>query len=131
MPRPRIKSATRKTTTAKKKASARRGRKTASSANQVLTCPECGKTFSRAASLGAHRNRAHGVAGRSASSATKTVRSQGSAARRTRAARATKGAIDRDALLRALFPNGIPARESVIRDLNAWLDQAEKLAKRA
>ena len=37
--------------------------------------------------------------------------------------------VDRDALLGALFPNGIPARESVIRDLNAWLDQAERLAR--
>jgi hypothetical protein len=42
----------------------------------------------------------------------------------------TRATVDRDALLRALFPNGIPARESVIRDLNAWLDQAERLARR-
>jgi hypothetical protein len=31
-------------------------------------------------------------------------------------------------LLRALFPNGIPAKESVIREVNAWLDQAERLS---
>jgi hypothetical protein len=41
------------------------------------------------------------------------------------------GAINRDALLGALFPKGIPARESVIRDLNAWLDEAERLARRS
>jgi len=37
--------------------------------------------------------------------------------------------IDRDALLAALFPEGVPPRESVIRELAAWLDQAERLAK--
>jgi len=30
-----------------------------------------------------------------------------------------------------LFPNGVPPRESVIRDLNAWLDEAERLARRS
>jgi hypothetical protein len=39
--------------------------------------------------------------------------------------------VDRDALLQALFPNGIPARESVIREVNGWLDEAERLAKLA
>jgi hypothetical protein len=29
-----------------------------------------------------------------------------------------------------LFPNGIPAREEVIRDIAAWLDHAERLARR-
>ena len=38
------------------------------------------------------------------------------------------GAPDRDALLQTLFPNGIPAKESVIRSVNAWLDEAERLA---
>jgi hypothetical protein len=37
--------------------------------------------------------------------------------------------VDRDALLQALFPTGLPARESVIRAANEWLDQAEQLAK--
>ena len=30
-----------------------------------------------------------------------------------------------------LFPNGVPPRESVVRDLNAWLDEAERLARRS
>jgi hypothetical protein len=38
-------------------------------------------------------------------------------------------AVDRDRLLQGLFPNGIPAREEVIREVNAWLDQAERLAR--
>jgi hypothetical protein len=42
-----------------------------------------------------------------------------------------QSALDRDALLQALFPNGIPAQEQVIRDINAWLDQAERLARLA
>jgi hypothetical protein len=37
--------------------------------------------------------------------------------------------VDRDALLQALFPNGIPARENVIRELNGWLDEAERLSR--
>jgi hypothetical protein len=31
----------------------------------TLTCPECGKTFTRPAAMGAHRSRVHGVAGTS------------------------------------------------------------------
>jgi hypothetical protein len=36
--------------------------------------------------------------------------------------------VDRDALLQQLFPDGIPARENVIRAINTWLDDAERLA---
>ena len=35
----------------------------ATPAVDALTCPECGKTFTRAAALGAHRKMTHGVAG--------------------------------------------------------------------
>ena len=37
----------------------------ATPAVDALTCPECGKTFTRAAALGAHRKMTHGVAGTS------------------------------------------------------------------
>jgi hypothetical protein len=40
-----------------------------------------------------------------------------------------RGDVDRDALLRALFPNGIPPREDVISAANNWLDEAERLAR--
>jgi len=127
----------------------------------AFVCPECGKTFTRAAALGSHRRRAHGVLGATAQAKTGSrpagssaaaegrdgrgsTRSGNSAARprrprRTataptgapsRAARGTPS-LDRDALLRTLFPNGIPARESVIRELNSWLEQAEQLARRS
>ena len=117
-----------------------------------FTCPECGRTFSRAAALGAHRRRAHGVAGassrsrarssrssrtastrarqqsrRSAGSRTEGPSSSGTTAKRARAR--TDGPVDRDALLEALFPNGIPAKESIIRAVNGWLDEAERLAR--
>jgi hypothetical protein len=172
-------------------------------------CPECGKTFSRAAALGSHRSRVHGVAGTSRSAArsrsattrrtsatrsgraatrnasrsraastrgaTATRRGQAStrSAPRTRAAptrrttatrrgqastgraaasraRATPSRtptttarrsttrrrdavggtrIDRNGLLQALFPNGLPAREEVINAAHAWLDEAERLAR--
>jgi hypothetical protein len=37
--------------------------------------------------------------------------------------------IDRDALLKAIFPAGIPASEYVIRAATGWLDEAERLAR--
>jgi hypothetical protein len=65
--------------------------------------------------------------------------------RRTRAARTTRTpasrsrsrqsnarsdrTVNRDALLQALFPGGIPAKESVVRSVNSWLDEAERLAR--
>lgn len=100
-----------------------------------LTCPECGKTFGRAAALGAHRRRAHGVTGsssptRSRQPSTRTVRSR-STAPANNSRRRSNGAgrgVDRDGLLATLFPNGLPAREAVIRAANRWLDEAEQLA---
>src|SRR6266511_1745500 len=132
-----------------------------------LVCPECGKTFTRPASLGAHRNRAHGIAGASAvarANAKKATRAGKAAAARSAsrgktAARSTPAAsvkrqatsrpptarpagstrrrssngqhapVDRDKLLQSLFPTGIPAREDAIRQVNAWLDEAERLAR--
>ena len=121
-----------------------------------LVCPECGRSFSRAAALGAHRRRAHGVVGSSraaqggrrasaAATADGAARrgartrpastgssGSGSRAGRRRSSAATGSAsVDRDALLQALFPAGIPAREGVIRGVNAWLDEAERLATMA
>lgn len=102
-----------------------------------LTCPECGKTFSRPASLGAHRNRAHGVAGTStkrrrgtrARSGIQTPRRQsGGRPGRAGSSNGQSGRISRDALLQTVFPTGVPAREEVIRRANAWLDEAEELA---
>ena len=110
-------------------------------AGEEFKCPECGRTFERAAALGAHRRRAHGVAGASASasaarsrrrsstrSQTDTTRSRQRTTTRPRAARDSKG-VNRDALLKTLFPTGVPPRESVIREVAAWLDEAERLAK--
>jgi predicted RNA-binding Zn-ribbon protein involved in translation (DUF1610 family) len=113
------------------------GTAAANGSGAAFVCPECGREFTRAASLGAHRNRAHGVAGTNTRSARRRRRSAGTmpkaaAAGMTRTARAaTRGGneIDRDALLGALFPQGVPPRESVIREVAAWLDQAERLAK--
>jgi uncharacterized C2H2 Zn-finger protein len=117
MPRPR-------TAAAKKGAvTTRKGRANGSSP-APFKCPECGKEFNRAASLGAHRNRTHGVTGASPRRASKSARS-------ARATAKTSSTVDRDALLQALFPTGIPAKESVIRDVNAWLDQAERLSRQA
>ncbi len=124
--------------------------RTKASTTEEFKCPECGRTFSRAAALGAHRRQAHGIAG-----ATSQSRANRRTARRTntratsatattsiprrRATRAASssprtrtsrdGSVDRDALLQELFPNGIPAKENVIRAINTWLDEAERLAK--
>jgi len=103
-------------------------------------CPECGRTFGRAAALGAHRRRAHGVVGataRTRSASGSSRRSRRTTASRARATTATasrdgrrrsSGGANRDALLAALFPNGIPPREDVIRAVNQWLDEGERLA---
>jgi hypothetical protein len=118
--------------------------KAANTGSGEFVCPECGKTFSRAASLGAHRNRAHGVAGsstkrasrarrRSRTAATPTTATTRPASRRRQRSRtgatgSADGTVNRDALLQTLFPNGVPPRENVIRNVNAWLDEAERLA---
>ena len=115
-----------------------------------LVCPECGRSFDRAAALGAHRRRSHGVAGssrstqrstrgRSRSSATRSStstrgqatsgHSQGRAAAAASRGDRNRHVVDRDALLAALFPAGIPPREDVIRAVNNWLDEAERLAR--
>jgi uncharacterized C2H2 Zn-finger protein len=120
-----------------------------SSDEGTLTCPECGRAFTRAASLGAHRSRTHGVRGASSRRTRRAgsagnggaTRGRGGASaqpsqppasrRRTRGASSSGKAadVDRDRLLQTLFPNGLPAREEVIRRANAWLDDAEQLAK--
>src|SRR5262245_56825609 len=115
-------------------------RKTAARpSTDLLTCPECGKTFGRAAALGAHRKLKHGVAGTSANAAasrrgtTTRGRKRATSARRpaTTPTAANGGApgVDRDALLRTLFPSGIPPRQDVITQVNAWLDEAERLVR--
>lgn len=126
MPRPR--SAAKKRTIATRKS--RSKTTTSAAARSTFTCPECDKTFSRAASLGAHRNRAHGVSGASSGRAA-THRPTSASTTRRRSTRSPGTSINRDALLQALFPNGIPAKESVIRDINTWLDHAEQLARQA
>jgi hypothetical protein len=108
----------------------------------TLTCPECGKTFTRAAAMGAHRSRVHGVAGTSrnttstrtrrkrSDSATKTPAAAAVASRaRTASASVTNGGPDRDTLLRTVFPNGIPPKQDVIQSVNSWLDEAERLSR--
>ena len=107
------------------------------------TCPECGRTFTRAAALGSHR-RTHGVAGatakrpnrpssptqpRSAAARTPATRKTGTTGgRRGRPPTRARQQIDRDALLQTLFPNGVPAREAVWQAANEWLDLADQLA---
>jgi hypothetical protein len=117
--------------------------RTTPSSKQEFKCPECGRTFSRAAALGAHRRQAHGVVGTSnrASSASRGKRRTPTTTARATRARASSASdrgsssaraqatADRDALLKTLFPNGIPPREDVIRAVNGWLDDAERLAR--
>jgi hypothetical protein len=130
-----------------------RARKSQNGKAAEFVCPECGRTFTRAAALGAHRRQAHGVVGasrqaRSAKSGASTNATRAGAKnqrRRTRAtptSRTTVGStsrsrrssapadrgVNRDTLLQALFPAGIPAKASVIRSVNSWLDEAERLA---
>jgi predicted RNA-binding Zn-ribbon protein involved in translation (DUF1610 family) len=133
-----------KRATTSKRASSKRAasRRTAPAADAgAFVCPECGRTFSRAAALGAHRSRAHGVAGRAKRATSRPTRSSSSRATggsgiRSRAATrtgpgavASREGIDRDALLKSVFPDGIPASEDVIRAVTVWLDDAERLVR--
>ena len=87
--------------------------------------------FGGAAALGAHRNRAHGVPGTSNSSSNMRARRSAGGTPRRRGrppGSGSRDAINRNALLTALFPKGIPPKEEVVRAVNAWLDDAERLA---
>jgi hypothetical protein len=109
-----------------------------------LSCPECGRSFSRPAALGAHRSRVHGVAGSSQNARSRRGRATATAAtqpRRNRTQTVTRpsngairrnarSSVDHDALLRALFPDGIPPRQETIAAVNDWLAQADELARR-
>ena len=129
-----------KTQTAKK----RTAKVTSRGSSGTIRCPECGKTFERAAALGAHRSRAHGVAGSSAgavrnrkTSSTrrggrKATTASGATTRRkttTARTRARRSAPTRDTLLGMLFPRGIPANVETVERVNAWLDEAESLSR--
>jgi hypothetical protein len=124
-----------------------RARKPETDTSKEFVCPECGRTFTRAAALGSHR-RTHNLAGATNQSRAQTAKPAAktsapattSKRRRSRVARTTatrlsrsssssNGAINRDRLLQTLFPDGIPAKESVIRSVNNWLDEAERLTR--
>jgi uncharacterized C2H2 Zn-finger protein len=110
------------------------GKKPEPAAATQLTCPECGKTFTRAAALGAHRQRAHGIAGTSQNARSRRTTKRGTTTQTTvrAATRASSGgsaAVDHDALLRTLFPAGIPPRQDIIAAVNDWLTQADTLAR--
>jgi hypothetical protein len=103
-----------------------------------VVCPECGRKFKRPSALGAHRWQAHRVAGtspqarsrrRTGKSATGARNAGGPVGIEARAAAAGDFVVDRDALLRIVFPNGIPVRDDVIRTVSRWLDEAEMLAR--
>ena len=139
MPRPRTPRAAKSAETAKSTEAV----KSETAKTTEFVCPECGRTFTRAASLGAHRRQSHEIPGATRAAtqpkntgattpSAKTVRRRRARTRRTTvpaASTASIGTTDRDALLRTLFPNGIPARESVIRSINTWLDEADRLAR--
>ena len=99
-----------------------------------LTCPECGKTFTRAASLGAHRQRTHGIAGTSQNARSRRTTNRGTTTQTTvraatRASNGASAAVDHDALLRTLFPAGIPPRQDIIAAVNDWLTPPDTLAR--
>ena len=126
---------------------------TAGRTSTGFVCPECGREFKTPAALGAHRSRMHGVAGTSraaASSASTRRRGRSTSAGRAQtsggssratATRARSGGarsaghsratapLDRDALLRALFPGGVPAKAEVLAALAPWLEEGERLAR--
>lgn len=83
-----------------------------------LTCTDCGGTFRGAAALASHGRHAHGRPA--------AARAMGRGARTSSVPRITT--VDGDALLRAVFPAGVPARDGVLRAVTAWLEDARRLA---
>jgi uncharacterized C2H2 Zn-finger protein len=77
-------------------------------------CPDCGRTFDKAQGLGAHRARVHGY---------RASKSNGRAAVTRREVRS----FDSDAMLRLVFPDGIPARVGIIERANGLLGSARDL----
>jgi len=117
----------------------------------AFVCPECeavgvNKTFARNAALGAHRFRVHGVKGES-----KTTTKSGTRTRRVATARSGRAikrstvtrrrrrrsrglnedGLDTTALLKLVFPNGVPAQKTHLDDAREWLDWAERLYRRS
>lgn len=94
-------------------------------------------TTRRKAQTSAATTRTNGGGSRSVAAAAATDsrrrRGRSATARRTQPAKAASNGsrrpIDRDALLQTIFPTGIPPREDVIAAANAWLDEAERLAR--
>lgn len=89
----------------------------------VLACPECGKEFTRPAALGAHRNRAHGIRGKSAK---RRPVSPPPARRRSGEVVDAKSLGDR--LLGLVFGETVPARVEVMEAAGSWLEEADRLA---
>ena len=113
---------------AARKSSTRSNSNSAAPASSEFKCSVCGRTFGRAAALGAHRRRAHGIPGTSAR-ATRAATPARTTRARASASRDGHGTgSDRDALLATLFPQGIPARENVIRSVDTWLKEADRLS---
>jgi hypothetical protein len=132
MARPRkAASQPRKAASKRKRAAAARPTASAKRSSE-FTCPECERTFGRAAALGAHRRRAHGVVGATASAGRASGRgapaSGGHGSRIASGSRGRGQGVDRDRLLAALFPQGVPPRVEIMRAANQWLDDAERLA---
>jgi hypothetical protein len=94
-------------------------------AGTAVECPECGRPFARPSALGAHRWQAHRVKGTSPQARSRRRVAQAVADSVDDA----QPAVDRDALLRIVFPNGIPVRDDVIKAVTRWLDEAELLAR--
>jgi hypothetical protein len=108
-----------------------------STAEGEFICSECGRGFGRPAALGAHRSRAHGIAGISPQALRNHARRRKTSGgpRAHRPAQtwwpqpSDSSTIDYDQLLQVIFPNGMPAREEVIRAVSTWLADAERIAQ--
>jgi hypothetical protein len=82
----------------------------------------------RAQRTRARRSHRNGGGTTRRSAAAQTTRQQ-TTRRRGSSSEGGRSGVNRDALLQSIFPNGVPAREEVIRRANAWLDEAERLAR--
>jgi hypothetical protein len=110
----------------------RRSSSAPAGSSSIKKCPECGRSFTRAQAMGAHRRQAHGIAGTSARTRARRQtngRGANGGANGKNPTRRTSTGVDHDRLLETVFPQGIPARQDVIGALNSWLAEADRLAR--
>lgn len=94
-----------------------------------LMCPECGKSLKSVQGYVGHVRNKHGVNNEDAMKQLETAgykRPESQTRVRSPRRKATQG-IDKDTLLRSVFPKGMPPNAEIVQATGRWLDEADRL----